>query len=140
MLTRAAGAVFTPVSRSEFGDIAGMLEVVGLASLSSVSSTSSQGGGKRSLSRSASFGGRGVGIGVQEVKIAEGVRSEEILRGLGIGEGVEVVPNGDVREEEVRAIWQREKGKLGKDVKAAGVAAEERMGKGGDAFVDAVED
>lgn len=77
-----------------------------------------------------------MGIGVQGVKIAEGVRSDEILRGLGIGE---VVASGDVREEEVRAIWQREMGKLGRDVKAAG-AAEERMGKGKNAFVDAVED
>ena len=138
VLTRTVGSVFTPVSRSEFGDVMGMLEVVGLASLSSSSSSLAS----RSLSRSASFGGaggkgRGFGMGSQEVKIAEGVRCDELLRGLGIEEGAG--PAADIREEEVRTIWQREKTRLGRDIKAAG-AAGKGVGKGDNAFLDAVED
>lgn len=147
--------MFIPVSRSEFSDIAGMLEVLGLASLSSLSLSSSfssagpssQGGGKRSLSRSASFGfGRGaMGVGAQEVKIAEGVRSEELLRGLGINiaEGAASASSavvGDVREEEVRAIWLREKSRLGRDIKAAQERTGKGMGEGRNLFVDAFED
>lgn len=140
VLTRASNEVFTPVSRSEFGDVVGMLEVVGLASLSSsLSSVGASGGAKRTFGRSASFGGVGKskGIGGQEVKIAAGVRSDEVLRGLGIEDGTEAK---DVRQEEIRAIWQRERAKLSKDVKTLESRKGKCAGKTGDMFVDAMED
>ena len=132
LLTRAANEVFVPVSRSEFGDLVGMLEVVGLARLGSSASASpsprAAAGGKRSFGRSASFGGAG-----GEVKIAEGVRAEEVLRGLGVGGD-----GGDVRAEEICALWERERVRLGRDVRALEVAVGKGAGKG--VFVDAMED
>jgi cell division control protein 6 len=107
--------LFSPLVRSEFGDLLGILEGVGLVSLSTSLPVSSPiKGGKRTFSRSASFkAGKTQGQG-QEVKLVEDVRVEEALRGLGIGVGVDV---SDVKEEEVRAIWHRELTRLGKESK-----------------------
>jgi len=146
--------VFTPVSRSEFNDVVGTLEVVGLvfaplsSSLSSSASSISLGfggspvkggGGKRTFGRSASFGGAGarkcVSGGV--VKIAEGVRVDEVLRGLGVGDRDRETKN--VREEEMCVIWEKEKARVGRD----GRLLEGKVGtkgKGEDVFLDAMED
>jgi cell division control protein 6 len=136
VLTRASNEVFTPVSRSEFADVVGMLEVVGLACLSSAMSASPV-KGKRTFGRSASFGGAGGGKGVSggEVKIAEGVRVDEVLRGLGVGSEEQK----DIRAEEICAIWEKEKARLGKDVRA--FEAKQSRVKGGEVvFGDAMED
>lgn len=142
VLTRATNEVFTPVSRSEFGDVVGMLEVVGLTSISS-SLTSSTGSSpsKRAFGRSASFGGitKGKGMGGQDVKIAAGVRADEVLRGLGIDE-VQAAEAKDIREEEVRAIWERERSRLGRDVKAMETAKGKGKMTKGETFEDAMED
>lgn len=109
-----------------------MLEVVGLACLSSAMSASPV-KGKKTFGRSASFGSGKVVSG-GEVKIAEGVRVDEVLRGLGVGSE----DQKDIRAEEICAIWEKEKARLGKDVRAS--EAKHRV-KGGDVvFGDAMED
>lgn len=123
ILSRSEGGLFTPVSRSEFGDLLGMLETVGLVTLTAGRGgkspiTPSKSGRKLQRSMSSSFSlGSG---GNQEVGLAESVRMEEVIKGLGINEvkkgGEE---DDDVREEEVKAIWRKEDTKIVKDAKAA---------------------
>lgn len=146
VLTRAPHAVFAPVSRSEFGDVLGMLEVVGLVSLSLASSSGSASPcspSKRAFARSSSFGGgvgKGRAGGCGAVGVAEGVRAEELLRGLGV-DVVAAEGEKNVREEEVCAIWERERVRLVKDLKALERARGKVAGGGkGDMFVDAMED
>ncbi|KAI0769323.1 P-loop containing nucleoside triphosphate hydrolase protein [Trametes elegans] len=117
ILARAENGVFVPVSRSEFGDLAGVLEVVGLVSLSSSGSSPStpRKSGKKAFSRSASFAGGSQSV--QEARFVDGVRLEEVARGLGLG--VDDVP-ADVREEEVRAIYHREQARIVREAKALG--------------------
>ncbi|CAA7260582.1 unnamed protein product [Cyclocybe aegerita] len=122
VMSRTELGIFEPVSRVEFGDLMGVLEGVGLVSLSSslLSSTSaSPSKGKRAFGRSASFGGglgkNGAGA-VGDVRLVEGLWADEILRGLGVT--ADASP-ADAREEEVRGIWEREKSRLAKDLKAS---------------------
>jgi cell division control protein 6 len=56
---------------------------------------------------------KGVAAG-RDIKLAETIRTDEVLRGLGITDGT---PDGDVREEEVRAIWARECGRIARESK-----------------------
>ncbi|KAL0956678.1 hypothetical protein HGRIS_002805 [Hohenbuehelia grisea] len=144
VLAHGEAGVFTAVSRSEFGDLLNMLEVTGLleqtgcAGPSSLSATPTK--GKRTFGRSASFGGIGKGKAASaggDIRLVEGVRADEVLRGLGIGMPE---PAGDIdaREEEVRIIWERECRRVEKDV----CIAEKRVraAKCGDAFDEAMED
>jgi cell division control protein 6 len=135
------------VSRSEFGDLVGVLEGVGLVCLAGGAESSLKGGARRAFGRSASFGGgagfggtgKGKGKGSSELKLAKGVRGEEVLRGMGVTPSEGSNLNGDIRAEEVRGIWEREKLRLGRDLKAL-----EREGNkslaGVDAFDGAAED
>jgi len=121
VLSLTDNGIFEPVSRSEFSDLLGMLEGVGLVSLSSSISTGTP-KGKRTFSRSTSFGAglvkNGAG-GVGEVRLVEGVWGDEVLRCLGVsGENTPADP----REEEVRGIWERGKSRLSKDIKAQAAA------------------
>jgi cell division control protein 6 len=128
------------VSRSEFGDLVGLLEGVGLVVCSlaaSASSLSAPAGSKakRAFGRSASFRGGGGGAG--DVQLAAAVRTEEVLRGLGIGMG-EAVADEDVAAEEVNAIWLKENGRLARDASVRdNKAKKERVTAG---FDDAMED
>ncbi|KAH9994982.1 P-loop containing nucleoside triphosphate hydrolase protein [Russula compacta] len=111
ILTRHESNTFTPVSRSEFGDLAGVLETVGLISLS----TSSTG---RKIARTSSFSSRGTKslTGTQQnhsVALTEGVRPDEVLRGLGID-----AETKDICEEEVKGIWKRELARISKEIRA----------------------
>jgi cell division control protein 6 len=111
ILTRNEPGSFTPVSRSEFTDLAGMLETVGLISLS----TPSNG---RKMARTTSFSSRGTKsmLGTQQnrsVALVEGIRPDELLRGLGIGAEIK-----DICEEEVEGIWKRELAQIRKAVRA----------------------
>ena len=139
VLSRTEMGIFEPVSRSEFGDLLGVLEGVGLACLSSsVSSSASPTKGKRAFSRSTSFGTglgkKGAGA-VGEVRLVEGVWGDEVLRGLGVScESI----SADAREEEVRGIWEREKSRLAKDIKAAAALASKNSQL--DTFAGAFED
>lgn len=127
------GGAFVPVSRSEFGDLMNMLETVGLVALSSNTGAKTL-GASPSKRRTASLGKLGTVAGGQEMRFVEGVRMEEIARGLGIGEGGER-EDADVKEEEVRAIWERERARIAREVKA-----QNREPVPADAFNDAQED
>jgi cell division control protein 6 len=110
ILTRGESDTFTPVSRSEFGDLAGVLETIGLVSLSA----SSPG---RKLSRTTSFASRGTknlttAQPNRGVALTEGVRPDEVLRGLGIG-----AETKDICEEEVEGIWKRELSRIRKEAR-----------------------
>lgn len=134
VLSRSEDGIFAPVSRSEFGDLLGMLETVGLVhlSLSSSSPGTPSKSGKRGLSRTVSFG---VGHlkGGQEVTLVAGVRPEEVRRGLGIEDTQEI---SDVKVEEVKVIWEKEKVRISRESKAHS----KNISAGADAFDGAVED
>jgi cell division control protein 6 len=98
MLTRGDNDIFTPVSRSEFSDLVGMLGTVRLVSSSSAGSAASSPSktGRRALGQAASFGVvKGAAAG-QDIKLTETIRADEVLRGLGITDGSS---DGDVRED-----------------------------------------
>jgi cell division control protein 6 len=146
ILSRSCDGVFSPVSRSEFGDLIGMLEGVGLvvcpssAGLPSAASSSHGGKAKRAFGRSASFGfgaNRGGG-GAGDVQLASAVRTDEVLRGLGIGM-VEAAEE-DVAAEEVNAVWVKESGKLARDTTARDNKAKKDNSKTTAGFDDAMED
>lgn len=110
VLTRHQSDTFTPVSRSEFGDLAGVLETIGLVSLSTPSTG-------RKIARTSSFSCRGTKSPTrtqpnQSVAIAQGVRPDEVLRGLGIGAQAK-----DICEEEVEGIWKHELARISKEVR-----------------------
>ena len=116
--------MFEPVSRSEFGDLVGVLEGVGLLSRAGgcAEILAGGGGGRRAIGRSASFaggtrfgGGVGKGKGKSEVKMAKGVRIDEVLRGLGISPSADAP--ADIKEEVLRAIWETEKSRLARELK-----------------------
>lgn len=122
VLGRSEMGLFEPVSRCEFGDLLGVLEGVGIASLSSSLSPSSSpsGKGRKPFGRSASFGtglGKSGAGAVGEVRLVEGMWGDEVLRGLGVTNAAEL--SVDAREEEVRGIWHREQSRLARDVKAS---------------------
>ncbi|KAF9462278.1 P-loop containing nucleoside triphosphate hydrolase protein [Collybia nuda] len=126
VLNRSDGGVLEPVSRGEFGDLIGVLEGVGLVRLGGTADTLAGTGARRAFGRSASFGGgagfggAGKGKGKGDIKLAGGVRADEVLRGLGISAVATAssAVEGDARQEEVKAIWEREKARLGRDLKA----------------------
>ena len=110
VLTRHGSDTFTPVSRSEFGDLTGVLETIGLISLSTPSAS-------RKIARTSSFSSRGTKSPTraqqnQSVAITQGVRQDEVLRGLGIG-----AETKDICEEEVEGIWKQELARIRKEVR-----------------------
>ncbi|KAI0305517.1 P-loop containing nucleoside triphosphate hydrolase protein [Multifurca ochricompacta] len=106
ILGRGGSTTFSPVSRSEFGDLAGILETIGFVSLSAAPA------GRKKLARVRSFSSRGTAVTQSHsVNLIEGVRQDEILRGLGIG-----LETKDICEEEVEGIWKRELARIRKEV------------------------
>ncbi|KAJ7268679.1 P-loop containing nucleoside triphosphate hydrolase protein [Mycena haematopus] len=150
VLSRSCDGVFPPVSRSEFGDLVGMLDGVGLvvcpssAGLPAPTTSSSLGGkAKRAFGRSASFGfgANRSGGGAGDVQLARAVRTDEVLRGLGIGGvGEAAADEEDVAAEEVNAIWVKENGRLGRDTTARDNKAKKDNNKVSAGFDDAMED
>ncbi|KAF9568234.1 P-loop containing nucleoside triphosphate hydrolase protein [Agrocybe pediades] len=131
ILSRIESGLFEPVSRSEFGDLLGVLETNGVVSLSSSSSSPSLSASptkaRRTFGRSASFGAStktGAGA-VGEVRLVEGMWGDEVLRGLGVTATASAcsLDDSDSREEEVKGIWEREKSRIAKDVKNAALAS-----------------
>jgi hypothetical protein len=117
------------VSRSEFGDLAGVLETIGFASLSS----SSVG---RKIARTSSFSSRGTksptrGQQNHSVALTQGVSPDEVLRGLGIGAEAK-----DICEEEVEGIWKHELARIRKEVRSQ----KPNAGPANLGFEDATED
>ncbi|KAI0066233.1 P-loop containing nucleoside triphosphate hydrolase protein [Artomyces pyxidatus] len=136
ILSRGGSGVFTAVSRSEFSDLAGVLETVGIVSLSSSGLSSASPVKGRKLARSASFaGGMGKAGKSQTVMFVEGMRADEVLRGLGIDSDGQQAPSKDAREEEAGAIWARELSTINKESKLLA----KRVG-GVATFDDAMED
>ncbi|KAF7321924.1 AAA domain-containing protein [Mycena kentingensis (nom. inval.)] len=127
ILARADG-VFSAVSRSEFADLVCMLEGFGLVvcgpsvGLPSGGPAAPGGKTKRAFSRSPSFQQNKNKNGAGDVQLAQAVRIEEVLRGLGVGADA----NDDVAVEEVNAIWVKENAKLAKDVAAREAKAREK--------------
>ncbi|KAJ6498999.1 P-loop containing nucleoside triphosphate hydrolase protein [Mycena sanguinolenta] len=144
ILSRSCDGVFSPVSRSEFGDLVGMLEGVGLvcpssAGLPAAGSSSLGGKAKRAFGRSASFG-FGANRGAGDLQLAGAVRTDEVLRGLGIHGVGETVDEEDVAAEEVNAIWVKEKARLTRDTTARDNKAKKDSNKASAGFDDAMED
>ncbi|KAF8658290.1 hypothetical protein AX16_002062 [Volvariella volvacea WC 439] len=121
ILTRGDVDILEPVSRGEFCDLVGILEVSGLVTMESIAMSSTSlflsPSKKRSLGRTTSFGpGKSSSAGSSEVRLAPGVWADEVLRGLGILE----VPSGierDARETELYNLWEREKSRMNKELK-----------------------
>ena len=116
ILERSESGIFTPVSRSEFSDLVGMLETSGIVCSSVPCSTilSPSKSGRRGLGRTSSFGSPSKSATFsQEIQLVDSLRVEEVLRGLGVDAAS---TNTDPREEEVRAIWIRESRRTAKDM------------------------
>ncbi|KAJ8591042.1 hypothetical protein M405DRAFT_814937 [Rhizopogon salebrosus TDB-379] len=98
-----------------------MLETVGLFSSSSAGSAASSPSktGRRALGRVASFGVVKGAAASQDIKLTETIRTDEVLRGLRVTDGSS---DGNVREEEVRAIWVRECGHIARESKTKSAA------------------
>lgn len=119
LLDRSENQIFRPVSRSEFADLMNMLETVGLISTSSTGKVpgSPSKSGRRGFSRTASFGTGSMLSGGKEIRFVEGLRAEEVIKGLGINSGTTDKCATDIKEEEVRSIWIKESSKIAKEVK-----------------------
>ena len=101
--------VFSAVSRTEFVDIISMLETLGIVGRESNRPLTPSKTGRRTLGRSASFSCGTKAGASPAVAFVEGVRREEILRGLGICEqDVVEGKEADARQDELREIWNRE--------------------------------
>ncbi|KAF7793783.1 hypothetical protein EIP86_004904 [Pleurotus ostreatoroseus] len=131
ILARSDNGAFVAVSRSEFNDLMNVLETVGLVTLSSASTPGSP---SKSGRRTASFGamlGKGTS---QEIRFVEGVRMDEIMRGLGISDDA-ATASGDIKEEEIKGLWESEKVRISRESKIRRAG-----GSPSGAFEDATED
>ena len=116
ILERSDNGIFSPVSRSEFSDLVSVLETSGIVSSSVPCATtlSPSKSGRRGIGRTSSFGSPSKSAAfVQEVRLVDSLRVEEVLRGLGV-DGTST--STDPREEEVRTIWIRESRRTTKDM------------------------
>ena len=110
---------FSPVSRIEFTDIINMLETLGIVRKELNGPSTPSKTGRRTLGRSTSFSCSTKAISSSAVAFVEGVRTDEILRGLGVCEQVAVeAKEMDAQQEELRAIWNKELRDVRKDVDA----------------------
>lgn len=111
--------VFSAVSRIEFGDIMSMLETLGIVGRESNGPSTPSKTGRRTLGRSTSFSCGTKTNASSTVAFVEGIRTEEILRGLGICEqGAVEGKEMDAQQDELRAIWNKELRGIRKDADA----------------------
>ena len=111
--------VFSAVSRTEFFDIISMLETLGIVGRESNSPSSPSKTARRTLGRSTSFTCGTKASASSAVAFVAGVRTQEVLRGLGICE--EDVGGGkdvDAQRDELRAIWNKELRDIRKNTEA----------------------
>ena len=109
--------VFSAVSRTEFVDIINMLETLGIVGRESNGPSTPSKTGRRTLGRSTSFSCGTKANASSAVAFAEGVRTDEILRGLGVCEQATVEGKEmDAQQEELRAIWNKELRDVRKDL------------------------
>ncbi|KAJ1304554.1 hypothetical protein OPQ81_005695 [Rhizoctonia solani] len=115
---------FAPVSRSEFQDLLGVLETGGLVKI-----VGTVGQATPSRRKAITLSSEPL------VGLAEGIREEDILRGLGsAGAGA----TSGVKEEEAMALWDRELKRSARDVERVKRAAErEKEAAVVDGFADA---
>jgi uncharacterized caspase-like protein len=110
--------VFSAVSRIEFFDIVNMLETLGIVGReSNIPSTPSK-TSRRALGRSISFSCRAKASAISAVAFAEGIRTDEILKGLGVCEQAVEGKEMDAQRDELRAIWNTELRDIRKDTDA----------------------
>ncbi|KAL5528054.1 CDC6 [Sanghuangporus sanghuang] len=127
----ASSDAFTPLSRSEFSDLLGILETTGLATLSAQTT--------RSLKRCSSFIGSvksNSASGAPNVSLQAHVREGEVSRGLGIGAESPGNSEGDALEDGVRSIWSREMSQIRREAKAKDALS---ILKGVEGFEDAIQ-
>jgi len=118
LLTKSNDA-FSPVSRTEFADIVSMLETLGIVGQESNGPSTPSKTGRRALGRSTSFSCGTKANTLSAVAFTEGVRTDELLRGLGVGEQAIVESKEmDTQQEELRAIWNKELRAIQKDIAA----------------------
>jgi cell division control protein 6 len=110
--------VLSAVSRIEFFDIVNMLETFGIVGIESNSPSTPSKTGRRALGRSISFSCGVKTSAISAVAFAEGVRTDEILRGLGVCEQVAEGKELDARQDELRVIWNTELRDIRKDTDA----------------------
>ena len=111
--------IFSPASRTEFADIVSMLETLGIVGKEPNGPSTPSKNGRRALGRSTSFSCGTKASTLSAIAFVEGVRTDELLRGLGVGE--QVIVEGkemDAQQEELRAIWDKELRVIHKDVSA----------------------
>ncbi|EIN11363.1 P-loop containing nucleoside triphosphate hydrolase protein [Punctularia strigosozonata HHB-11173 SS5] len=138
LISSTGNDVFSPVSRTEFVDLLGVLETNGLVSLNGSSASSTRANFmKATFKRSTSFTGANTKTSRETARWTEGTRLEEVLRGL----GVDVAntdgsrgDSGDVMDEELLAIYARECSKMRRSTKANNAFSNS------DVFDDAMED
>lgn len=126
----SASDTVTAAQRSEFTDLLGLLETVGLVTISAPST--------RGIKRSQSFIGATKSkssSGTQSVGLQSHVREAEIIRGLGIGDAATM--EGDGLLDSVRGIWAREVNRIRREAKAKNTLA---ALEGIEGFEDASED
>jgi len=118
LLSKSNG-IFSPASRTEFADIISMLETLGIIGKESNGPSTPSKTGRRTLARSISFSCGTKTNTSYAIAFVEGVRTDELLRGLGVGEQV-VIESGEVdtQQEELRAIWNEELRVIRKDIGA----------------------
>ncbi|KAL5484806.1 CDC6 [Sanghuangporus weigelae] len=127
----ASSDAFSPLSRSEFSDLLGILETTGLITLSAQTT--------RSLKRCSSFIGAvksNSASGAQNVSLQAHVREGEVIRGLGIGADNSSNSEGDALEDGVRSIWSREMSQIRREAKTKDALS---MLKGVEGFEDAIQ-
>jgi len=129
--------VFSAVSKTEFVDIMGMLETLGIVGREPNGSSTPSKAGRRTLGRSTSFSCGTKASVLSAVAFVEGIRTEEILRALGVcGQDVVEGKGMDAQKDELRAIWNKEVRDIRKDAdvltKSKAIVA--------DGFVDMTED
>ncbi|CAE6414988.1 hypothetical protein ACGC1H_007101 [Rhizoctonia solani] len=115
---------FAPVSRSEFQDLLGVLETGGLIKIIGTVGQATPSRRKATALSSEPL-----------VGLAEGIREEDIIRGLGnAGAGA----TAGVKEEEAMALWERELKRSARDVERVKRAVErEKEAAVVDGFADA---
>ncbi|GAW07798.1 P-loop containing nucleoside triphosphate hydrolase protein [Lentinula edodes] len=133
-------SISSPVSRTDFSDLLGMLEGAGLIVLgpSQLSPKKKRVcfGPSASFGRSSAWSSvRNGGTLTEEVRLAPGVWVDEVLRGFGAGFSSNIKASRDVNEEELNTLWMKEDTIIRKELKA--IENKRNAQEGSQMFIDA---
>ncbi|KAJ3921745.1 Cdc6B protein [Lentinula edodes] len=133
-------SISSPVSRTDFSDLLGMLEGAGLIVLGPFQLSPKKKrvcfGPSASFGRSSAWSSvRNGGTLTEEVRLAPGVWVDEVLRGLGAGFSSESKASRDVNEEELNTLWMKEDTIIRKELKA--IDNKRNAQEGSQMFIDA---